>query len=302
MHARRLYAHRGASAERPENTLPAFERAVEIGVDALEMDVHVTRDGQLIVAHDATAARTTGAQIPWGELDAADVRRLDAGWGFVAADGTRPFAGRGIAPPAFEAVLDAFPEMRINVDLKGERAVEAMLALIRRKRADDRVTLASFQLATLVEIRRRGYGGETGLSRGEVASLLGLPAMLWRQLPYTGTAAQIPVRAGQLRFDRAAFIAKCHSIGLRVDFWTIDDRSEASRRGRHHHQRPRGDAPAVRELTRAARTARARTARCPDDLAHGGGPTTAKRRRKTQLDRVEDSTRPICRPQLFGRP
>jgi len=229
MHARRLYAHRGASAERPENTLPAFHRAVEIGVDALEMDVHVTRDGHLIVAHDDTAARTTGAQLAWADVDLADARRLDAGWGFMAADGTRPFAGKGIAISTFEEVLEAFPAMRINVDIKGDRAVGLMLDLIRDRRADDRVTLASFQLGTLVAIRRRGYGGETALSQGEVASLLGLPAMLWRQLPFTGTAAQVPVRAGRIRFDRATFIAKCHSIGLRVDFWTVDDRDEAAR-------------------------------------------------------------------------
>jgi len=229
MHARRLYAHRGASAERPENTLPAFQRAVEIGVDALEMDVHVTRDNHLIVAHDPTASRTTGAQLAWADLDLADVRRLDAGWGFVAEDGTRPFAGKAIGVPTFAEVLDAFPAMRINVDLKGDRAVGLMLDLIRQKRAEDRVTLASFQLGTLVALRRRGYGGETALSQGEVASLLGLPAMLWRQLPFTGTAAQVPMNAGRIRFDRATFIAKCHSIGLRVDFWTIDERDQAAR-------------------------------------------------------------------------
>lgn len=229
MQPRRLYAHRGASAERPENTMPAFARAVELGVDALETDVHLTRDEQLIIAHDPSAARMTGAQVAWADLDLAETRRLDAGWGFVAADGTRPFAGQAIAAPSFEELLDAFPRMRINVDLKGERAVAVMLDLIRRKRAEDRVTLASFRLSTLVEIRRRGYGGETALSQGEVVSLLGLPAMLWRQLPFTGTAAQVPTRAGRIRFDRPAFIAKCHSIGLRVDYWTIDDRDEAAR-------------------------------------------------------------------------
>jgi glycerophosphoryl diester phosphodiesterase len=229
MHPRRLYAHRGASAERPENTMPAFQRAVEIGVDALETDVHLTRDDQLIVAHDETCARTTGGQACWRDLDLADARRLDAGWGFMAPDGSRPFAGKAIGPPTFEELLDAYPRMRINVDLKGDRAVEVMLDLIRRKRADDRVTLASFQLRTLVEIRRRGYGGETSLSQKEVASLLGLPAVLWRQLPWTGTAAQIPVCAGRIRFDRRTFIAKCHAIGLRVDFWTVDDPAEAAR-------------------------------------------------------------------------
>jgi glycerophosphoryl diester phosphodiesterase len=229
MHARRLYAHRGAAAERPENTMPAFERAVEIGVDALEMDVQLTRDDQLIVAHDDTAARTTGAHVAWSALDLAQACRLDAGWGFIAPDGCRPFAGKAIEVPTFERVLDAFPDVRINVDIKGPRGAAIMLDVLRRKRAEDRVTLASFRLRTLVETRRRGFGGETALAQKEVASLLALPAMLWRQLPFTGTAAQVPVRASGLRLDRAAFIAKCHSIGLRVDFWTIDDRAEAAR-------------------------------------------------------------------------
>jgi len=180
-------------------------------------------------AHDDTAARMTGVRLAWSALDLAQTRRLDAGWGFLAADGTRPFAGKAIGVPTFEHVLDAFAGMRINVDIKGDRAVAIMLDLIRRKRADDRVTLASFRLRTLVEARRRGYGGETALSQGEVATLFGLPAMVWRQLPFTGTAVQVPVRVGHIRFDRAPFIAKCHSIGLRVDFWTIDDRAEAAR-------------------------------------------------------------------------
>ncbi len=229
MHARRLYAHRGASAECPENTLPAFQRAVDLGVDALEMDVHLTRDNQLIVVHDDRCERTTGAQLAWAELDRVEAQQLDAGWGFVAPDGTRPFAGKGIAVPLFEDVVATFPNVRINVDIKGERAVTAMLELLRRVHAEERVTVASFQLKTLVEARRRGYGGETALSQAEVVSLLSLPAMLWRQLPFTGTAAQVPPKQGPLRFDRTAFIAKCHSLGLRVDYWVVDDPAAATR-------------------------------------------------------------------------
>ena len=228
MHARRLYAHRGASAERPENTLPAFERAVECGVDALEMDVQLTRDGQLIVAHDDTAQRTTGVPLAWSELDLADAQRLDAGWGFLASDGSRPFAGQGIAVSTFEHVLKTFSNVRINVDLKGN-SVEPMLELIAKHGAAERVTLASFQLRTLLDVRKRGYAGETGMSQTEVASLLALPAVAWRQLPRTGGAAQVPVKQGPLRFDRPAFIAKCHSVGLRIDYWVIDDIAEAKR-------------------------------------------------------------------------
>lgn len=229
MHARRLYAHRGASAERPENTMPAFERALEIGVDALELDVHLTRDGQFIVVHDDTADRTTGARAAWRELDLAEAQRFDAGWGFVAPDGSRPFAGHGITVPRFEDVLLAFPDMVLNVDIKGDEAVPRMLELLRRHDAQERVTLASFQTRTLVAVRRAGFAGETGLSQGEIGTLFALPALLWRQLPFTGTAAQVPVRHGPIQFASASFVAKCHSLGLRVDFWTIDDLAEASR-------------------------------------------------------------------------
>lgn len=229
MHARRLYAHRGASAERPENTLPAFQRALEVGVDALELDVHLTRDKVLIVSHDDTAQRMTGAPLAWRDLDLVDAQRLDAGWGFVAKDGTRPFAGQGINVPTFETVLREFPHVHLNIDLKGDDSVHAMLEMLRKHDAQQRVTLASFNTQTLVSIRRAGFTGETGLAQAEVATLFTVPALIWRQLPFTGSAAQVPLHVGPLRFDRAPFIAKCHSLGLRVDFWTIDDVSDATR-------------------------------------------------------------------------
>jgi glycerophosphoryl diester phosphodiesterase len=229
MHHRRLYAHRGASAECPENTLPAFQRALELGCDALEMDVHVTRDGHMIVAHDDDALRMCGVAVAWDQLDLEEARRLDAGWGFLAPDGTRPFAGKGISAPLFSDVLDTYRDCHINVDIKGERAVDLMLQLVHERGAEDRVTIASFQTKTLIDVRRKKYSGETGLAQGEVIALVTLPAILWRQLPWTGNAAQLPTHQGPVRFDRAPFIAKCHSVGLRVDYWVIDDATEAAR-------------------------------------------------------------------------
>jgi glycerophosphoryl diester phosphodiesterase len=210
--------------------MPSFARAIEIGVDALELDVHLTRDGHLIVAHDDTASRMAATPAAWSALDLVDAQRLDVGWGFVAADGSRPFAGHGIHVPRFAEVLDAFPQVRINVDIKkDQRAIGAMLELLEQKRAAERVTIASFKTRIAIDVRRRGYRGETALSQGEVVALLGMPAPLFRALPHTGNAAQIPVAQGAIRFDRPAFIAKCHALGLRVDFWTIDDRDEAAR-------------------------------------------------------------------------
>ena len=221
-----LYAHRGATAEQPENTMPAFRRALEIGVDALEMDVHMTRDGVPVVAHDPTAERLGGVRAAWRDLDLAAAKRID----LAARWGNGRLAGTGITIPTFEEVLVELPGVRINVDLKQRTPsmVKAMLTLIRRLRAEERVTIASFHWSTLVAVRRRGYGGETALSRPEVMTLVASPPQLWRRLPFLGGAAQVPEKAGPIVLAKRGFIDKCHDLGLRVDFWTIDDPARAT--------------------------------------------------------------------------
>ena len=227
----RLYAHRGASAELPENTLPSFRRALEYGVDALELDVHLTRDGHPIVSHDPTAERMAGVPRAWRDLELAETRRLDVGRGFIAADGSRPHAGKGIHAPSLEELLIELPGVRLNIDVKQAEPpmVKPLLALLRRCKAEDRVTLASFQTRTLLAIRRRGYGGETACGQPEVLAMLALPAAVIERMPFVGNAVQIPVSAGPVRLDRRAFIDKCHHLGLRVDYWTINDPAEARR-------------------------------------------------------------------------
>jgi glycerophosphoryl diester phosphodiesterase len=231
-HDFRLYAHRGASAELPENTLPAFRRALEIpGVDALEMDVHLTRDGHAIVSHDDCAERMGGVNAFWRDLDLAEARRIDLGHGFLAPDGGRPHLGKGFHAPTFEEVLVELPAVRINVDIKQARPpmVSPLLRLIRRLKAEDRVTLASFQMRTLLAVRQRGYGGETALAQNEVALLCALPRRVIEALPFVGDAAQVPTHVGPLRLDRRWFIDKAHALGMRVDFRTINDPAEAKR-------------------------------------------------------------------------
>jgi glycerophosphoryl diester phosphodiesterase len=230
-HPRLLYAHRGAAVEYPENTLPAFRRAVEIGVDAIETDVHMTRDGHVVISHDPTAERMANARARWCDLDLADARRFDLGWGHVAPDGTRPHAGKGISLCTLEEAIVELPGVRWNVDLKqaSPSMVDPVLALLRRLRAEERVTLASFRLRTLLAVRRRGYGGETALSQPEVVALLVASDRMWRRVPLAGTAAQVPLAAGPIRLDTARFIERCHRRGLRVDFWTVNRPDEAAR-------------------------------------------------------------------------
>lgn len=228
---RLLYAHRGAAAELPENTLPAFARAVEIGVGAIETDAHLSRDGHVVLAHDPTGRRMANRPIAWRDADLADIQAVDVGWGFTDTLGRRPFSGRGFRVPTLDEALSTFPTMRFNVDLKQATPsmVAPIMALVRRHRAEERVTLASFRLRTLLEVRQRGYGGDTALSQPEVAALLVLPRRAFRQLPFIGTAAQLPVAFGRVRLDTPAVIGKCHDLGMRVDYWTINEPDEARR-------------------------------------------------------------------------
>ncbi|MEM9488160.1 MAG: glycerophosphodiester phosphodiesterase family protein, partial [Myxococcota bacterium] len=231
----RLYAHRGAAVEQPENTLPAFHRALERGADALEMDIHMTADGHIVVSHDPSGRRMAGVAARYCDATLSDIKRWDLGYGFVDSAGERPFAGRGYCVPTFEEVLRELPDVPLNVDIKQVRPspVPRLLELLRRTGNCERVTLASFHARNLLAVRRRGYEGPTALSQVEVASLLALPARVWarqwRTLGGIGTAAQLPTRGAGIRMDTHTLLDKCHRLGLRVDYWTINDPAEARR-------------------------------------------------------------------------
>lgn len=226
-----LYAHRGAASELPENTLASFERGLEAGSDALELDVHMTADGHIVVSHDPSGERMCGVRREIRRATLAEVLRWDAGHGFVAEDGSHPHRGQGHRIPTLNDVLARFPDVPLNIDLKQTRPPMAReaIAVIRRYRAEERVTLASFRLAPLISARRAGYRGPTALAQAEVALLLYSPMAVFRRLPFTGQAVQIPVRARGVELASREIIDKCHALGLRVDFWTINDVAEAMR-------------------------------------------------------------------------
>lgn len=226
-----VYAHRGASFELPENTLEAFELALALGADAIETDAHMTRDGAIVLSHDPTGARAAGVKRAIADATLAEVRTWDVGARFVPR---RPGVFRGgarFAMPTLDAALDAFPEVVFNVDAKptSPGVIPALLRAIRQARAEERVRIASFSTRNLVRARRLGYPGETGLSPIEVARAMIAPRAALRWLRVRGHAAQVPRQAYGIRFARAAAIDRLHALGLRVDFWTIDDPAEAAR-------------------------------------------------------------------------
>jgi glycerophosphoryl diester phosphodiesterase len=215
----RIYAHRGASAELPENTLAAFERALELGCDALETDVHLTRDGHILVHHDATARRLSRDERNIADLDLDTARRLDV--------------GRGLHPPTLDEVLDAFPGVHVNIDIKCHTmaAAAAVVARVRARGDEHRVLLTSVDDAVIRHVRRLGYPGEVGVGKAGALVVLALPGTLLRVASRAGwidrQALQIPRQYKGLRFDRRGLIERCHAAGLRVDYWTINDPDSA---------------------------------------------------------------------------
>jgi glycerophosphoryl diester phosphodiesterase len=216
-HDLRLWGHRGAPAELPENTLESFHRALERGANALELDVHLTRDGVPVVSHDPSGRRAAGVRRSIRDCTLAEVRRWDL--------------GEGRSMPTLDEVLGELPAVPLSVDLKprNTKTIDPVLALLRRHGAEARVTLASFDDFVIRAVRRAGYRGPTSLARGEVVRLVAAPARLARLVVPARASVQVPVAQGPIVLASQRFIAKCHALGRRVDFWTIDDPAEAER-------------------------------------------------------------------------
>lgn len=229
MKQRRFYAHRGAAAELPENTIPSFERALSYGVHAIEMDVHATSDGEIVVSHDPSGQRMCSESRAIKKTPYSVVRNWDAGWGFEDETGDRPFAGGDFRIPRFEEVLEHFPDVLINVDLKqrSPSIVRDVLRIIKQAGAEDRVLLGSFSQATILHVRLAGYSGTTVMGPVELGAAFFTPNWFVKPWPLRGRAAQIPTTFASRVLATQANIAKLHALGTRVDFWTINDLKRA---------------------------------------------------------------------------
>lgn len=224
-----LVAHRGGSRIAPENTMEAFRSAVERWhADMLEMDVRLTRDGEVVVIHDPLVDRTTDGSGAVSSFTLARLQELDAGFRFLDADGTASFRGQGVRVPRFEDVLTAFPDTRLNVEAKEPEVAEALVEIILSHGAADRVLLA----AEYERSRRgvRGYPGPWGASRHHIF-------LFWmlHRLPggggYTPGAdvLQVPEAFQGLRIVTPAFVRAAHRRNIPVQVWTVDDPDDMRR-------------------------------------------------------------------------
>jgi glycerophosphoryl diester phosphodiesterase len=226
-----VFAHRGGCALGPENTIAAFDLGLAAGADGLELDVHLSADGVVVVCHDDTLDRTTRGSGPVCALTAAELARQDAGWSYTDAGGGYPFRERGVGIPTLREVLERYPQVPIIIEMKVNSAAmgTAVAEVVRAARADARVCAAGYGQRSIDAFRAALPHAATSACHPEVRlavyrSMAGWPV---RRAAYQ--TFQVPERAGVLRVVSPRFIRHAHGAGLRVQVWTVDQEADMRR-------------------------------------------------------------------------
>jgi glycerophosphoryl diester phosphodiesterase len=218
-HHPQIFAHRGARVVAPENTLPAFQKALDMQVDGIELDVHCSKDGQLVVIHDFTVNKTTNAKGKISDFTAAELADLDAG-SHLSAE----FAGIGV--PTLDQVFDLVGNRcRVNVEIKSEdplggNQVEPLIAMLQKRNLYDQVIVSSFNPITLIKMRWTDPKIRLGLLYEKE-----LPPHL-RQAWFTPLMQPEALHPYYKLIDEK-LMAWAKSKGCAVNTWTVNDVGEA---------------------------------------------------------------------------
>lgn len=205
-------AHRGGAAQGAENTHAAFARAVAAGYRYLETDTHASADGVAVLFHDDNLTRMTGEDKAIEDLTWADLRT-------IRIDGN-PLI------PRLDEVLEEWPQVRFNIDVKTDASVDPTLDAIAATGSRDRVLIGSFSDDRLARVRAATSPRlATAMGPREVAVLWAASRVAAGLVGFVPRAAavQVPLRRGRLRIVDRKFIAHAHRIGIHVHVWTIDD-------------------------------------------------------------------------------
>ena len=211
------FAHRGGTSAAPENSMRAFQHAVDLGYRYIETDVHATADGHVVAFHDNDLQRTCGSSLKIAEasIDELSTARID---------GTDPI-------PLLAEILTTWPNMKVNIDCKSDVVVAPLIQQLRSSHCLDRVCIGSFNDQRLARIREE-FGSSVCTSMGprEVAALvLGTHARIPLRPTKHALIAQVPVRQGPIPVVTRRTVQRAHQLGLFVHVWTIDDPQEIGR-------------------------------------------------------------------------
>lgn len=226
-----IFAHRGNSAAYPENTLPAFRSAFQLGCPMVETDLHLTADGELVLWHDERTGRNTDRDLVIEESSLAELRSLDAGF-------TRPaFRGMGLYMMTLNELLEEFPEGVFNIDLKSPDPMIAVryAQVLAAHRAWERVVTGSFHGNVLRRFRRLAPACLTSMSPGEVraAVIINRRGLRWLRplaaILIKGRIFQVPEVHGNIRVVNRGLISSWVKSGVPVQVWTVNEPEEAKR-------------------------------------------------------------------------
>jgi glycerophosphoryl diester phosphodiesterase len=222
-----VIGHRGFAGRYPENTMLSFEQAASVGVDALEFDVHATRDGKVVVIHDSTLDRTTNLTGRVSDHTWEDLKKADAGYHFDPDHKEQyPFRGKSVGVPLLETVLQNFPHTKMVIEIKQTIPAieEEVYRLIRKYGKQDKVVIASEYYEPLARIRDLSNQIATSLSAPEALTYYQMFRMhLGNFYRSYGDAMQIPPEFRGSSVVTSSFVRSIHRKGMVLHVWTVND-------------------------------------------------------------------------------
>jgi len=208
------FAHRGGAGVFPENTLPAFQNAVDMGYKYLETDVHSSKDGKVFAFHDDSLERVTGHIGKISEMTSKEISKIEI-------NGSAKI-------PTLSELLETFPEVKINIDPKTDSVVMPLINLLKYTNSLSRVCIGSFSDKRIKHVRKE-LGSGLCISAGPKAVMKFLAGKFHFSTSKPDyDCLQVPQRYGPVKIITRDFINKAHSRGLQVHVWTVDDRKEMS--------------------------------------------------------------------------
>ncbi|WP_409303405.1 glycerophosphodiester phosphodiesterase [Peribacillus sp. SCS-155] len=227
-----VIAHQGGELLAPSNTMAAFQNAADLGVDVLETDIHITKDGHLVAIHDPSVDRTTNGTGKVSDFTLEEIQTLDAGYHFKDLQGQYSYRGKGVYIPTVEEMFREFPDMRIEIEIKDDnppKRIEEMASklwdLIEEYHMEHKVLIASFDQDILRTFEKYSKGktamvaGKQEVTRFVIFHKIFLPNLYSPDVD----AFQVPTEESIFDLTDGNLIRGAHRRGLQMHYWTIDD-------------------------------------------------------------------------------
>ena len=228
-----VIAHRGGLGLNPENTLAAFKKAEELGADIIELDIHTSKDGQLVIMHDETIDRTTDGSGKVRDYTLSELKGFDAGYRWTADSGkTFPFRAKGLQIPTLAEVLSEIKNTAIIIEIKQSKPslIKPLCELIKKHGLENKVIVASFSNKALLEFRSAFPQVATSTTKSEAVKFFILNQFyLAGFYSPAAVALQVPEYYQGTKIVTERFIKTAKKQNIEVHAWTINDEADMKR-------------------------------------------------------------------------